>query len=136
MKKFFSKNPFIVVLLVFIVFLFIFWKKILSYFKNEPDVDTSKLSDVEHQVITDQLWSAMKKMGTDEQEIWDLLRKLNSDDLIYIYNLFGKKSYIMGTGEESFFGTEEDLITILKNELTNSEEPRIKFLFRNTGLWY
>ncbi|WP_408040283.1 hypothetical protein [Tenacibaculum amylolyticum] len=90
----------------------------------QPLQDTGAvISDYQARVIAEGLYSAMYKVGTDEDRIYSLLSGVNQGDFAKIYNAFGSRYYLeyTGTWADSVLGVKIDLIGWLENELTESE---------------
>lgn len=132
-------------------------KGIQSFFtdksiKDNPftylEVDTTKstISDSVANTYANQLYGAMKSPGTDEDIIYQILKKLqNANDFRKVYNAFGKKSYVgsfIGTAPtkfDSYLGNYDnfDLIQWFQNEVGYSNYPTyalIKKTVNNAGL--
>ncbi|CAM1344242.1 putative Structural protein [Tenacibaculum amylolyticum] len=130
----FLKNFLIVLFLIVLIILFstLSMEKVKAFFNGflgngvdyQPLQDTGAvISDYQARVIAEGLYSAMYKVGTDEDRIYSLLSGVNQGDFAKIYNAFGSRYYLeyTGTWADSVLGVKIDLIGWLENELTESE---------------
>lgn len=128
----------------FVLIAFVLYKLYQKFFDNGfSELSYGKLSRSEAELknIAETQFSAMTIDGTDEDNIFDSLEGLNKNDLIYVYNKFGKRKYSF-FGESSlvddFFqmSTALDLFGWYRREIdTDSEDwEKIKTIWAPTGL--
>ncbi len=102
------------------------------------------ITEAEAQVIANNLFNAMKDMGTNEDTIITILSKINGDDFKLIYAKFGTRWYdsITGQGmsiEPSWynFGYKTcDLVTMLREELSGDYLEYFENKLVEWGLYY
>jgi len=105
----------------------------LPKLSTNPNLPKSTLSDVKVKVIAEQLYAAMKGVGTDEAEIISALTGLSENDFVRVYESFGKKQYSLFWGNvgDPLTSGNHHLITWLTNELGNAEIKELQKVIPN-----
>ena len=104
---------------------------------SNVDVNTSNLtiSSNDALLIAEGMYSAMNRIGTDEQSLFDLVTPLNKDDLLLVIKTFGMRRYEPLLGTTAFLlGQDQNLIGWLKGELGGSSYTKMKALFDGKGV--
>jgi hypothetical protein len=94
------------------------------------------LPDHAYATIAKNLQNAMYGLGTNTEEggIFELLKGLNKDDLIRVYNEFGLRKN--GDTSLKFWNVPKmDLIDWFKDELSGDDLDRMEKVWRVTDLW-
>lgn len=102
------------------------------------------ITEAEAQVIANNLFNAMKDIGTNEDTIITILSKINGDDFKLIYAKFGTRWYDSFTGqamstEPSWYNVGYktcDLVTMLREELSGDELAYFENKLVEWGLQY
>lgn len=92
------------------------------------NTDTT-ISNVQAQVIADNIYNASIVQGTDEALLYAQFDKLKKqDDFNAVYNAFGKRQYskFWGNVGDPVTSDKHDMIAVLTNELTDKEQEYIK----------
>ncbi len=100
-------------------------------------ITTSKLtlSEADLRIITNLIFQAMNKYGTDEDTILSNLQKLGREDLLFVMKEFGYRLY-NGAAESTtwadinLFSQKLDLIGWLKEELGGSDLEKAQAMFQ------
>lgn len=99
-----------------------------SKFETQP-VDTAKatISEPQAKAYANQIYSAMKNAGTQENVIKAIMNGINGEDFKMIYNAFGVRSYY-NYGAPSItayiFGYDDiDMISWFKKEVDSITDP-------------
>lgn len=100
--------------------------------KKKLDEKCAKISDAQAQIYATQLYDSMKGMGTDENTIEEIFKKLTPCDFIKVYNKYGTQKYsgtiLTGGGEPTWLGlqigdySDYDLIEWLRAELSETTD--------------
>jgi hypothetical protein len=96
---------------------------------DDPDVNFDDneappvIDAVTAKTKAEQLFNAMRNLGTDEQTIYDVLSGLSYNDFVMISNAFGKKYYDKSLGVDGgwIFNDKLSLHEWLLEELDNGE---------------
>lgn len=92
----------------------------------EINEDNLSLTETQAQLIADNLWGAMKRLGTDENAIYEAFEKIQTpDDAILVSEKFGVRKYGQG-GHVEFLGYDLNLKSWLAAELTTNDMKPIK----------
>jgi hypothetical protein len=141
MKKIFNSfKPYLIWLFpvaIILVVLYFFFDKILiaikSLFSNGVDYKTlgtfgATISDFDSKRIAEGLYVAMYEFGTDEAQIFSLLKGVAKPDFAKIYNSFGQRYYMeyTGTWSDASLGVNLDLWGWLKSELSAGDLELLK----------
>lgn len=95
------------------------------------DEKCASISDQQAQIYATQLYDSMKGVGTDENVIETIFKKLTPCDFVKVYNKFGTQKYsgtILGGGEPTWLGlqigdySDYDLIEWLREELSETTD--------------
>ncbi|MBS2212154.1 hypothetical protein KEM09_12110 [Carboxylicivirga mesophila] len=82
--------------------------------------------------IAETLYSAMAAPGTDEYLMFTILKPLNGDELVKVYDAFGNKGYALGG---AFFGGYSlDLFGWFNKELSREEKTQMRNIWAKSGL--
>lgn len=84
--------------------------------------------------VANQLYLAMKDMGTDESSIMSALRNVNESQFAQVIQAFGSKPYNTYLGNQQSFGFGLDSYELpfwLENELSTSEYNTLKLKYPN-----
>lgn len=106
--------------------LFVWPAKQLFWLFGFGDVDKIKS-------ISDRLFYAMNRFGTDEEDMFLLLEPLSSVELRSVYREFGMKPYANG-GRLVVLGSSFDLFGWFSQELTGKEKARMRDIWAKSGL--
>ncbi len=122
-----------VVAIIVIVVLCIYWSKIKSWFihkKENVELDSVinksnlTISDAVLRQYANQLYKAMKGPGTDEDVIYDVFGKMNTDDdVLELIMIFGTKK-------------DDTLPQWIQSELTTKERERLNNILTNKFIAY
>jgi hypothetical protein len=111
----------------------------------EVDVTKTTISDSLANTFANQLYSAMKNSGTNEDMIYSIFKKIEKkDDFRKVYNAFGRRSYVgkfvggSPTALDKWLGNYDDfdLIEWLNEEVGYSNYPTyslVKKVVTNAG---
>ncbi|WP_034039765.1 hypothetical protein [Wocania ichthyoenteri] len=101
--------------------------------KNDEELPVSNtkttITNVQAQVIADNIYNASIESGTDEALLYAQFDKLkNQNDFNAVYNAFGKRQYskFWGNVGDPVTSDKHDMIAILTNELTTKEQEYLK----------
>lgn len=124
---------FAVVAIIVIAVLCIYWSKIKSWFqqkKEDVELDTYinksnvTISDAILRQMANQLYTAMKGPGTNEDAIYTVFGQLNTDDdVLQLIRIFGTKK-------------DETLPQWILGELNTKERERLNTILINNGIAY
>lgn len=128
MRYFKSKYNFNILLITVIVFsLFKIWHKLFELFKpdnyfTKHNTSGSNISDATAQAYADSLHVSMGSLGTDENTIFNIIRKLDTQpNYNKVYNQFKLRKYIDTTGQGSeLIGVPFNLNQWLNSEISDS----------------
>jgi hypothetical protein len=113
-----------------------------DFVPQSVDVTKVTISDATASTYANQLWNAMKDMGTDTSMISAVLNKLQKkDDFLKVFNAFGRKSYYL-QGEPTLsaylFGFKNlDLVEWFNKEVGYLNYPTYSLIqktVKNAGL--
>jgi len=99
----------------------------------ELPTDLTMFTHQEAQTIADRLYYAMADIGTDTNLLFTSLESLTAQQLIMVYNAFGKRSYAY-TGSWFGLGYDLDLFGWFNKELSGNNLTRMKQLWAKTNL--
>ncbi len=103
----------------------------LSLFYNSFGLSKSK---GELAVIADAQYSSLRELGFNKSVLFGTLFGLNKDDLIYVYNIFGKKARSFGGSPFGFIGYKLDLMQWYDKELTGENRMRMYDIWKKTEI--
>jgi hypothetical protein len=88
------------------------------------------------QRVADQLYDAMKEMGTDELDVLAILKYITEQQFALVIQKFGKKSYNASTGNQYNFSPFGSLPLVnlpgwLKSELSEEEYALLRLKYPN-----
>lgn len=122
---------------------------VLQFVKNKNPLEqiketlgtSPKISEIDAIRYANELESAMKMPGTDEDKIFEVLSNKTSADLMLIYQKFGKRINPVGTWEflapplYAVRAIPHDLIWWFTDELDQEQLQRVKEIFKETTLF-
>ncbi|MDD7885746.1 hypothetical protein [Flavivirga sp. 57AJ16] len=104
-------------------------EKLTSDEKLPVNSGVRTISNIEAQVIADNIYNASIVSGTDEALLYAQFDKLkNQNDFNEVYNAFGKRQYskFWGNVGDPLTSDRHDMIAVLTNELTVKEQEYLK----------
>lgn len=97
------------------------------------DQDKFTMTNDELDFIGQKLFTAMDRVGTDEQTIFEVFEELNTDEINYLFDQFGTVKYGLGA-RSAIFGQPRNLGGWLKKELTKKEYEKLRNLLKGKGV--
>lgn len=117
---------------------FYFLNKFLQKSQGTPELDVTGgagMTETEALNLAQQLLYSMHQFGTDVDTIYSVVTPLTAQQLIMVYNQFGRPPY-WGFGYDQWLGTPMDLFGWFQQELNASDIAKLKGIFAKTGiLW-
>jgi hypothetical protein len=91
-------------------------------------------SEADLKLITNHVFNAMNRYGTDEKTILENLSGLNRDDMLYVMSSFGHRLYTGGIEattwiDRNLLSTKLDLVGWLRAELGGRDLEQVKSIF-------
>lgn len=126
--------------IAFVVFVFWLVRLIKSFSNSSPSFNKadggSESLKLAYENLANELDRAMNRPGTDEDIMFKLLSPLSVNDLIGVYNAFGKRTNTQGLPKFPLARAfEGNLIEWFHIELGDEDLERMKKIWRDTGLW-
>ncbi len=132
---------------VLLIVLVIFWRKIASWVSRAADVTNNKLlaasivesklthPKAQYGLFADRLFSAMDGMGTDEEEIYQVFRAMETyDDVSQLIVAFGTREI---TDPRPWYSNKTlTLQGALKEELDSNEIKKVNMILAGKNINY
>jgi hypothetical protein len=142
LKELSKKKWLFIIIAIFLILLILFRRNLKNFFFFENKYPYNKSNTtIDAQTakqIAEYQFNAMGGIGTDNSSLFNSLKGLTTDDLILVYNSFGKREYsVVGYPASKWlnkWSTKEDLLSWYNKELNYLQYNRMKKLWENTNL--
>lgn len=126
-----------ILVLVLVPLGFVFLPRIWKRKKEGVPVNVENIHKSEQELsgIAETIHRTMKNFGTDEKQLFSIVKGLSSDEKKQVYNLFGERGYNYGGSVPTWLGgTKLDLFGWFREELGKDDLEEMRLVWRDTDL--